>query len=41
MNPTRHVLIALTLTAILFVIAGDSWNARIAKLQPVRPAPKG
>jgi hypothetical protein len=40
MNPTKHVVIALGLTAILFIIAGDSWNERIAKVQPVMPAPK-
>lgn len=40
MNGTRHVVIALTLTAVLFIIAGDQWSARIGAIQPVRPAPK-
>ena len=38
MNPVRHVVVALGLTAILFVLAGDSWNERVAKVQPVRVA---
>lgn len=41
MNPTRHVVIALSLTAVLFIIAGDQWNARIAAFGPVSPAPRG
>lgn len=41
MNATRHVVLALALTAVLFVIAGDRWNARVRYFQPVRPAPKG
>lgn len=41
MNPTRHVIIALSLTAVLFVIAGDRWNERIGRLQSVSPAPRG
>lgn len=36
-NPTRHVIVALALTAAIFVIAGDDWNAKIAKIVPVRP----
>lgn len=41
MNPTRHVVIALALTAVLFIVAGDKWNARVARFQPVSPAPRG
>lgn len=41
MNPTRHVVIALALTAVLFIIAGDKWSARVAAFQPVSPAPRG
>jgi hypothetical protein len=37
-NPIRHVIIALSLSAILFVIAGDRWSANIGKLQPVTVA---
>lgn len=40
MNATRHVVIALALTAVLFVIAGDRWSERVALIKPVRPAPK-
>lgn len=39
-NPTRHVIIALALSALLFVIAGDKWNANIRTIQPVKPAAK-
>jgi hypothetical protein len=41
MSPTRHVLIALSLTALLFVIAGDSWGDRIGAIKPVRVADRG
>lgn len=40
-NPVRHVIIALALSAIVFVIAGDSWSRNIGKLRPVRPVQKG
>ncbi len=40
-NPVRHVLIALSLTAVLFIIAGDSWSANVGRLQPVRAVRKG
>lgn len=40
-NPVRHVIIALSLSALLFVIAGDSWSRNIGKLQPVRAVRKG
>lgn len=40
-NPTRHVIIALALSAILFVIAGDKWSSRISYFQSVRPVRKG
>lgn len=39
-SPTRHVLIALTITALLFVVAGDQWSAGIARFKPVKVAPK-
>lgn len=39
-NPARHVIIALSLAAVILIIAGDGWNARLAALQPVQPAPK-
>lgn len=41
MNPTKHVLIALMLTAALFIIAGDRWDEGIGSIKPVRVAPKG
>lgn len=40
MNPTKHVLIALMLTALLFIIAGDHWADGIGAVKPVRIAPK-
>lgn len=40
MNPVRHIVIAMTLTAVLFVLAGDQWNARVSYFKPVHPAPK-
>jgi len=40
-NPTRHVLIALMVTAIVLVIAGDKWQPNVAKLGAVRPVQKG
>jgi hypothetical protein len=39
-NGPRHVVIALGLTLILFVIAGDQWSARIGAFRPVGIAPK-
>ena len=30
-NATRYVILAMSFTALLFIIAGDSWNARIQK----------
>jgi len=40
-NPTRHVLIALALTAMVFIIAGDQWNKNISKIQPVTIKQRG
>ena len=40
MNPTKHVLIALMLTAVLFIVAGDRWDEGIAAIKPVGIAPK-
>jgi hypothetical protein len=40
MNPTKHVLIAMMLTATLFIIAGKHWGD-VASVRPVRVAPKG
>jgi hypothetical protein len=37
MNPVRHVLIALTLSIVTFVIAGDNWNKNIRYFKPVKP----
>jgi hypothetical protein len=34
-NPTRHVLIALSLTAVIFVLADKAWTGNIAKIKPV------
>lgn len=39
MNPTKHVLIALMLTAGLFIVAGDRWNENIGRIRPVKVAP--
>jgi hypothetical protein len=39
-NPTKHVVIALMLTAAILIIAGDKWNARIAQIHAVQPARK-
>ena len=36
-NPVKHVVIAMILTAVLFIIAGDRWNERIGQFQPVTP----
>lgn len=36
-NPVRHVLIAWSLAALLFVIAGDKWSQNIGRIQPVHP----
>jgi len=40
-NPVRHVIIALALAGLLFIIAGDSWSRNIGRLQPVRPVQRG
>lgn len=40
-NAVRHVIVALSLSAILFVIAGDAWNRNIRAFQPVRVVRKG
>lgn len=40
-NGVRHVIIALSLSALLFIIAGDSWSRNIGKLQPVRAVQRG
>jgi hypothetical protein len=40
-NPRRHVIVALALSAILFLVAGDRWNERISAFGPVRPVRKG
>jgi hypothetical protein len=40
-NAIRHAIIALSFSALLFVIAGDSWSRNIGKLQPVRAVRKG
>ena len=40
MTPTQHVLLALSLTAVLFIIASDGWGASVAKVQPISAAPK-
>lgn len=40
MNPVRHVVIAMSLTAVLFLIAGDRWNERVKMFRSVKPAPK-
>jgi len=39
-NPVRHVVIALLLSLVTFVVAGDNWNASINRFQPVRPVGK-
>lgn len=41
MNPTKHVLIAMMLTALLFIVAGDRWNDGVKALKPITVAPKG
>lgn len=40
-NAVRHVVIALSLSAFLFVIAGDAWNRNIKNVKPVRVVKKG
>ena len=40
-NPVRHVILALALAGVLFIIAGDQWSRNIASLRPVRPVAKG
>lgn len=40
-NPTKHVVIALMLTAAILIIAGDRWNERIGAFHAVKPASKG
>lgn len=40
MNPTRHVVIALTLSALILFIAGNRWQPAISKVGPIRPTPK-
>lgn len=39
-NPTRHVIIALALSALFFVVAGDKWSANIKNIKPVQPVAK-
>lgn len=39
-NPLRHIIIAMTLSIAVFVIAGDRWNERIRSFQPVSAASK-
>lgn len=40
-NPTRHVLVALMVTAIVLIIAGDKWSPVVGSLGAVRPIRKG
>ena len=40
-NPTRHVLIALALTAIVFIVGGAGWQSNIAKIKPVTIKQRG
>jgi hypothetical protein len=37
-NPTKHVLVALALSALLFVLAGDKLHLKT--IVPVQPAQK-
>lgn len=39
-NPLRHIVIAMTLSIAVFVVAGDRWNERIRAFKPVKAAPK-
>lgn len=39
-NPVKHVLIALSLSALLFLIAGDQWSKNIKTIKPVQPVAK-
>lgn len=38
-NPTRHVLVALSLSALVMLVAGSRWTSGIAALHPVRVVP--
>lgn len=40
-NPTRHVLIALALTAAIFIMAGETASAKLRAIVPVRSVRKG
>lgn len=40
-NPVRHVIIALSLSAVLFIIAGDQWSRNVGMIRPVRLVQKG
>lgn len=40
MNPSRHVIIAMTLTALIIFAAGDGWSSRIKRYGPVKAAEK-
>lgn len=40
-NPTRDVIVALALTALVLIIAGDKWNSNVSLFQPVRPVRAG
>lgn len=39
-NPLRHIVIAMTLSIAVFIVAGDRWNERIRSFKPVTAATK-
>lgn len=39
-NPIRHIVIAMTLSVAVFIVAGDRWNERIRSFKPVTPVSK-
>lgn len=40
MNPTRHVVIALTLSALVLFLASAQWEPTVRRVVPVRAASK-
>jgi hypothetical protein len=40
-NPTRHVIVALALSVLIYIVADDRWNTRLRKITPVRAVAKG
>lgn len=36
MTPTHHVMLSLSLSLVILIVAGDSWTDRVRRFQPVQ-----